>query len=351
MNEEVAAQIAAAYAALARSDFRAGVEQLQALAARHPETHAAQHACGAVMANLGGAAAAEPYLRRALALSPASADTRVALGLALLAQGNYAEGWPLHEARYDLPGARGKPDLPWPEWRGEPLEGRRLLVWPDEGLGDQIQFLRFVPVLQARGVEVVVCCTLSLARLFAVNTTAFVTPLTLKVDCPEPDLWTMSSFLPGRLGLTPETGPKPPYIRTPEVKQVPGARIGVMARGNPEHVNDRHRSLWPDLAERLTALPGAISLRPEDTGAGDMRETAEIVAGLDLVISVDTSVAHLAGAMGKPVWVLLPAIGLDWRWGLSGETTPWYPSARLFRQPRMNDWPGVVEAVEAALRA
>ena len=128
----------------------------------------------------------------------------------------------------------------------------------------------------------------------------------------------------------------------------PGARIGLMTRGSPGHLNDAHRSLPAEQAARLAALPGAASLHPDDTGAGDMTETADLIAGLDLVISVDTSVAHLAGAMGKPTWILLPTIGLDWRWGLAGRRTAWYPQARLFRQPRINDWPGVVDAVLAA---
>jgi hypothetical protein len=343
------ARLAAAYAELAQSRFGAAVAMLQEIAADHPQSRLAQHACGAVLSSLGRADLAEPYLRRALVLEPGNPQTRTALGFALLAQANYAEGWALYEARYELGGShRAKPELAFPEWRGEPLDGRRLLVWPDEGLGDQIQFLRFALALRAHGEDMVVCCSLPLARLFAANIDSFVVPLTVKVELPQPDCWTMSGFLPGRLGLTPETAPVPPYIIAP-AGSAGGGRIGIMARGNPGHSNDRHRSLWPDQAQRLLNLPGAVDLHPEATGAKDFADTAGIVAGLDLVISVDTSVAHLAAAMGKPTWVLLPTVGLDWRWGLSGERTPWYPAARLFRQPRINDWSGVVDAVIAAL--
>jgi hypothetical protein len=343
------ARLGGAYAELAQSRFGDAVRSLQAITADYPQSRLAQHACGAVLSTLGRAEAAEPYLRAALALEPGNPQTRTALGFALLAQANYAEGWPLYEARYELGGShRAKPELAFPEWRGEPLAGRRLLVWPDEGLGDQIQFLRFALALRARREDLVVCCSLPLARLFAANIDSFVVPLRVQVELPQPDCWTMSGFLPGRLGLTPETAPAPPYLSAP-AKPMDGARIGVMTRGNPQHSNDRHRSLWSEQGQRLLALPGALDLSPDSTGATDFAETAEIVAGLDLVISVDTSVAHLAAAMGKPTWILLPGVGLDWRWGLSGERTPWYPSARLFRQPRLNDWPGVVDAVIAAL--
>ena len=350
-DAEIARRLAAAYAALAESRFGSAVSALQQVAAEHPQSHAAQHACGAVLSNLGQAAAAEPYLRRAHALDPVSAESRVALAFALLAQAKYAEGWPLYEARYDLAGAPAKPELPIPEWRGEPLAGKRLLVWPDEGLGDQIQFVRFVPALRGEGAQATLCCSPALTRLFAASLEVPVIGLAERMDLPASDYWTFCGFLPGRLGLTPQTAPAPPYLAAPPAAPIRGGRIGLMTRGSPGHLNDAHRSLPEAQAMRLAALPGAVSLHPDATGARDLAETAAIVAGLELVISVDTSVAHLAAALGKPTWILLPTIGLDWRWGL-GERSPWYPQARLFRQPRINDWPAVVDAVlEAAEQA
>jgi ADP-heptose:LPS heptosyltransferase len=120
-------------------------------------------------------------------------------------------------------------------------------------------------------------------------------------------------------------------------------------KGSPTHSNDRNRSLPPKAAAQLASL--GRSLAPEDTGAGDFRDTAGIVAGLDLVISVDTAVVHLAGAMGKPVWVLLPSVETDWRWGRSGRDSPWYPSARLYRQAKPGDWAPVLRKVAADLAA
>jgi hypothetical protein len=283
-----------------------------------------------------------------LELSPDSAETKVALGLLLLATGRPQEGWPLVDARHDTRAGVAKPQVDWPEWRGEPLAGKVLHVFPDEGMGDQIQMVRAVPALEAQGADVRVICTPPLARLFAQSLTAPVYPASGAVSMPDPDYWVMFGSLFGRAGLTAETAPKPPYLRTPKVRPIAGARIGVMTRGNPAHSNDGHRSLPSELGQRLLELPGAIALQPEATGAKDFADTAAIIGGLDLVISVDTSVAHLAGAMGKPVWILLPFLDLDWRWLTARDDSPWYPSARLFRQGPDNDWTPVVEAVVAA---
>jgi ADP-heptose:LPS heptosyltransferase len=124
-----------------------------------------------------------------------------------------------------------------------------------------------------------------------------------------------------------------------------------MARGDARNLNDAQRSLPPELAARLLAQPGALSLHPEDSGAGDFADTAALIAGLELVISVDTAVAHLAGALGKPVWLLVPAQGTDWRWMTGRDDSPWYPSMRLFRQKPGQGWGPVVDEVLRRLAA
>jgi hypothetical protein len=179
-----------------------------------------------------------------------------------------------------------------------------------------------------------------------------VIPLQTGVKHTAPDFWTTMGALPGLARLTPAAGATPPYLRSGPSTTPAGGGIGVMTRGNPDHLNDRHRSLPEPVGARLRDLPGAVSLHPDDTGLSDMAETARLIAGLDLVISVDTSVAHLAGALGKPVWVLLARVGLDWRWGIERSDSDWYPSARLFRQARIGDWTSVIdEVLDALLRA
>jgi FkbM family methyltransferase len=343
-----APEVSAAFGDMARGDYGSAERRLAQAVAADPSDHHAMHAYGALLSTLGRPVEAEAVLRRALALRPQNPDTRTALAIALLGLGRFEEGWELYESRHDRGGANRKPPIPCPEWKGEPLAGKVLHIWPDEGFGDQIQFVRLVPALQAQGAEAHVICAPPLARLFAQSLEAAVYPAQGDVDLPDPDYWVMFGALLARTGATAETAPRPPYLKARQARAPKGARIGVVASGNPNHPNNLHRSLPADLAAELLAIPGAISLDPAATGAKDFADTADIVAGLDLVISVDTSVAHLAGAMGKPVWILIPALGVDWRWGFEGETTAWYPSARLWRQPAIGQWRPVVDAVVRA---
>ena len=153
-----------------------------------------------------------------------------------------------------------------------------------------------------------------------------------------------SGSLPHLMGTTVATVPPAVYLPG----KAGGKGIGVMATGRMDP--DPRRSLPPELAAELLALPGAVSLNPADTGARDFEDTRRIVEELELVITVDTAMAHLAGAMGKTCWTLLPFVH-DWRWGPAGDRSPWYPEMRLFRQPRLLDWRSVVDEVKAAAAA
>lgn len=263
----------------------------------------------------------------------------------LLASGQYVEGFGLWEkvrfSRGSSPTA--KPKLSFPEWTGEPVSS--LLVLPEQGLGDQIQFVRFVPELVGRGIAVTLYAHPALVPLLG-GLGATVRPVAGKAGVARHDAWIMLGSLPHRLGLTLEAISGEPYLAPPpgRLEAWPTKlRYGVVWRGNPAHANDRHRSMSAADAERLLSLPGAVSLHPEDTKARDMADTAAIIEKLEAVITVDTSVAHLAGAMGKRTLLMLPARLPDWRWLQDRTDSPWYSSIEILRQPPPGDWGGVIE--------
>ncbi len=334
-------------------DLAGAAAAFRAAAQRDPGDPEPLHHLGYVHEISGGLEAAEACWRQVLAMAPQAAVTARALGLLLLSLGRYPEGFALMEARHRLEAYR-KPELPYPEWTGGEVAGKRILIWPEQGLGDQIQFARFAPALKAMGAQVTLLCWPALTRLFAAALGVEVLSAAGEVSFPDPDGWVMACSLAGRLGATPASLPNAPYLAPVGrwARPLPaGFRVGLMTSGNPIYVNDRNRSLSPAEAEALRALPAQlIDLSPASTGAGDLADTADLVAELDLVVTVDTAVAHLAGAMGKPCWVLLPARGTDWRWMRARRDSPWYPSIRLYRQRTPGDWSGVVAEVEADLR-
>jgi hypothetical protein len=325
----------------------------RAAAEADPGAAEPHHHLGAEFERQGRLADAEAEWRQALALDPGARSTMRTLAMLLLSLGRFAEGFELFEARHDLPSI-AKPPLPYPEWRSEPLAGKHLLIWPEQGYGDQIQFARFAPILAAQGAQVTLLCRPGLERLLAGSLGVEVLPASGAVEFPDPDYWVMAVSLAARMGVTLETLPGEPYLRAPgpPPAPTPGFKIGLVTSGSAAHVNDANRSLSPDAAARLRRLDAKIvELDPALSGARDFADTAAIAAGLDLVISVDTSVAHLAGAMGKPCWVLIPAVNTDWRWLRDRQDSPWYPSMRLYRQARPGDWDAELDHIEADLAA
>lgn len=323
-----------------------------------PDQIGARHNLASLMQGQGRLDEARKIFLALLGDHPAEQASLHALGIVLLDQGDYARGWRYLEARRNLPALNiSAPDVPFPEWDGEPLAGKRIVLFPEQGLGDCIQLARFAPVLRDRGAQVVLLTRPPLVRLFAQSLDGVaVLPAEGKVDLGEPDCWALIGSLPGLLGVTLDAVPNAPYLRAEHAPppRPPGPwRIGLTTKGNPKQANDARRSLPAAHAARLANLKGVeiVSLHPEDTGAADFAQTAQIIAGLDLVISVDTAVAHLAGAMGKRAFVLVPGFNVDWRWlrGHGGEVTPWYPTHRLFRGDPSGAWNGALDRLVAAV--
>jgi hypothetical protein len=299
--------------------------------------------------------AVAPFQQR-LALDPSNPAAKLALAYAYLGLGDYERGGPLYESRMDVAGQGAERLLMPNQWTGESVAGKSLLIWPEQGFGDQIQFARFAPLLQQMGADVTLVCPPPLVALFQTLGVRIVEQSD-ETTLAAPDYWTLPLSIPHRLGMSLEDVPAAPYLRAPDdargrwVGVAPPRAVGFAWRGRATHANDAHRSL---------ASPEALRSLIEDTGrpaldlvdrAGDFAELAALVEQLDLVITVDTAVAHLAGALGKPCWILLPWYRQDWRWLQGRADTPWYPSVRLFRQPEMGQWNPVFDEVRRVLQA
>lgn len=299
---------------------------------------------------------AEACYLRALAIQPGETMQLYRLGLAHLGQGRYETGFPLYEQRHDR-AATPLRKLNFPEWDGSPLDGRSVFVWREQGYGDELQMARFISRLKAAGAgKVTVAPTVALIRLFeTLEGVDEVLRLVGDTVVPRHDLWTLPFSLPACLGVSMADASAAPYLRAPDEARerwrgfAPKGAVGFVWHGNPAQEVERFRGLpSPDALRPLARHVELIDLQEP---RGDFADTAAIIEQLDLVITTDTAMAHLAGAMGRPCWVLLPAVACDWRWLRRRIDSPWYPSLRLWRQTRLDDWGSVVEAMAQELAA
>jgi hypothetical protein len=318
---------------------------------------------------------------RALVVRPEFAEAHSNRAATLLLGGDYARGLPEYEWRKRSPSCSA---LCWQssraEWQGEDLMGRTLLVFCEQGAGDTILCARYLPLLASRGARLVLVCAAALSTLL--QAMPDVVAVVARCDrgagvadgqvVPPYDVWIDQMSLPLRFGTRIDTVPSPSGYLCAEPARVrawraalpAGRRVGLVWAGNPAHSNDARRSMRLDDCRPLLALTGVqfVSLQcGAPTGKagragmydptsrlGDYAETAALIACLDLVIAVDTSVAHLAGALGVPCWLLLP-YAAEWRWMVDRADSPWYASLRLFRQQAAGDWGELINRVGAAL--
>lgn len=318
--------------------------------------------------------------REAVRVAPDFAVGHFGEGLVQLLAGNLRAGFPKYEARWDAAQRGQRRDFAAPLWLGEPpLAGKTILLHAEQGLGDTLQFARYAPLLTARGARVLLEVQSVLKPLL--GSLPGVARLLVRGEAlPAFDLHCPLLSLPLACGTDRETVPADtPYVRAPAdrverwrpvfagIKEV---KVGVAWAGNPHHRNDRNRSVPFESFAALFATPGCRffglqkDVAPDDAARlarmaaftdfsaqiADFGDSAAIIQELDIVVTVDTATAHLAGALGAKTWILLP-FSPDWRWMIEREDSPWYPTARLFRQKQPGHWPAVIDRVAVELRA
>ena len=340
--------------------------------ARDPEHAEARNNLGNTLKALGRPAEAIDHYRQTLALDPRSVEAPWNLGLAQLLLGEWDEGWKGHEWRL-----RQKDVSPrvfrQPMWDGAPLDGKRILLHAEQGLGDTIQFARYAPMVRQRGGVVILECQPPLTGLLT-GMDGVDELIGRGQGLPEFSCHAPLLSLPGIFKTALDTVPaEVPYLavspaETERWREIIDSRmdgrrapkVGLVWAGNPRHRQDRVRSMSPNelsplagikdvvffsLQKEATATPELEAIELHDSG---MPDVAAILLNLDLVISVDTSIAHLAGALNRPAWTLLP-FAPDWRWMAERPDSPWYPSMRLYRQEKRSSWTEPVARVHADL--
>lgn len=315
---------------------------------------------------------ARKHFDRALELAPAFASAHANRAQLRLLQGDFRDGWAEYEWRWRLPGV-SLPPIQVPPWDGKPPKGRTVLARAEQGFGDTIQFVRLTQRLKEAGAQVLLECQPALTRLLA-NAPGVDAVVARGDPLPQCDVQIPLASLPhafGMLDLDSMSG-HVPYLSADrelvakwrrKLAEHDGFRVGIVWKGNSRHPQDCHRSIPIDRFTALAKVPRVklFSLQvgePAPPWLHDLvnstqaqlgfEETAAIIASLDLVVSCDTATAHLAGALDHPVWVALPPVP-DFRWLLDRDDSPWYPSARLFRQKRLGDWEELFARMAGAL--
>jgi hypothetical protein len=343
-----------------------------------PNSAAAFNNYGNVMRECGFPKRGVPFLQYAIEADPTNITAKFNLAVSYLIMGDYARGWPAYEARWQYEHLAGtEPQYKQPRWRGEDLQGKTILVVGEQGHGDNIQFARFLLDLSSLGAEIIFQTTDALIPLF--SSSAFKQTISFS-QAPEGfDYWIPIMSIPAVIGVTLENLPQnlgyiqPNSTLVQEWHKRLGPkkrlRVGFCWSGRKDSWINQHKGMpFVDMLTLIKQNPDYewINLQadctPEEesvlTANGvavyssvihNFGDTAALIQHLDVVLSVDTAVAHMSGAIGRPTWVMLNQYALDWRWLLNRDDSPWYPSARLFRQPAMGDWQSVTKKIHQYL--
>lgn len=340
-----------------------------------PNSAAAFNNYGNVMRECGQPRRGIPFLQYAVEADPRNVTAQFNLAVSYLILGDYVRGWPAYEARWQYEHLAGtEPQHSQPRWRGEDLQGRTILVVGEQGHGDNIQFSRFLLNLHAAGAQVLFQTTAGLIPLF--DTSPVIAWIGTYTDTPPKfDYWVPIMSIPGILGMTLDNLPaQVQYITAASDKhaawlRVLGAkkrmRVGFSWSGRRDAWLNRHKgmpfetmfelirnnpdyewiNLQVDATEEESAALAAVGVTLYPGSIMSFADTAGLIACLDVVISVDTAITHLAAAQGRPTWLMLQWFATDWRWLLDRDSSPWYPTVRIFRQPRMGDWTSVTKKI------
>jgi len=340
-----------------------------------PECAAAFNNYGNVQREMGHPDRAVPFLQHAATLDPANITARFNLAVCYLLQGNYAQGWPAYESRWDYEHLAGtEPQYSQPRWRGEDLRGKTILVVGEQGHGDCIQFVRFVYNLHEQGAGVKLQVTDGLIPLL--SSSNIIQQVTGYAQDPGHfDYWVPIMSIPGILGITVENLPRiqsymsaDPALHAAWLERLGPKRrmrVGISWSGRRDAWLNQHKGVpFETVLEMIRSAPEyewinlQIDATPDEeqalADAGVTRypgsitsfaDTAALIMCADVVVSVDTAITHLAGSLGRPVWVMLNQYSTDWRWLLNRDSSPWYSTARLFRQPVRGDWASVTKKI------
>lgn len=346
---------------------------------QNPDSAAAWNNYGNVMRECGQPGRAIPFLQHAVEIDPSNVTAQFNLAVAYLLKGDYQQGWKQYESRWNYEHLAGTlPKFQQPRWTGQPIKDKTILVVGEQGHGDNIQFSRFLYTLHVMGAKLKFSVTNALIPLYQTSN-IIEQVLSYNQDPGEFDYWVPIMSLPGIIGITLDNLPKPVSYVNPDTTKWKDwlqrlgpktrMRVGFAWSGRRDNWLNEHKgmpfekmveliknnpqyewiNLQVDASAEQEAVLADLGVRRFPGSIRDFSDTAALVAHMDVVVTVDTAIAHLAGAMGRPTWIMLNWFAHCWRWLTNRDDSPWYSTVRLFRQPEQDDWDSVIKKVSQYL--